>query len=42
VEELIKYWLWIEDVRYNGTQTEMEKEIFQFIWLKNQEIRGIY
>lgn len=28
VEEFIKYWRWIEDVRYNGEYPEIAKEIF--------------
>lgn len=28
VEEFIKYWRWIEDVRYDGTHHEIAKEIF--------------
>ena len=28
VEEFIKYWRWIEDVRFNGEHSEIAKEIF--------------
>ena len=41
VEEFIKYWRWIEDVRYNGEYPEIAKEIFSIYMVEKTDIKGI-
>ena len=41
VEEFIKYWRWIEDVRYNCEHPEIAKEIFSIYMVEKTDIKGI-
>ena len=41
VEEFIKYWRWMEDVRYNGEHPEIAKEIFSIYLVEKPDIKGI-